>query len=189
MTTITERVENILSERSDSSSDIKQVLKENEVTSEQDKATLVRCDSAMHIFRILEGLEEIHQEVLRGKGELSKDSYIEIEGDNRIAVSKATLHWSKERTAGPARISVGVTKKIGGFKPFELTIESSEHDRFTTSIDTPEEDQLTTDGDIGRWDIRNAEDWDDEFGFYTTPNSLRRGIEERLARVCAPLIA
>jgi len=185
--TVAERVEQIIAERNGASSQSKQVLRDDETFTELDKEVLARCDGAMHTFGVIESLREIHQKVLGGRGELSEDSYLVVE-KGRVAVTKATLSWSEENALEPAQISVSVNKVVGSSKPFELTMGSSQGLEFSTSIDTPEAVQLTRDGDIGRWDIRGIADLDDNLGFFSSPDELRKGLEDRLAKASAQLI-
>jgi hypothetical protein len=187
--TVAERVEQIIAERNGASSQSKQVLRDDETFTELDKEVLARCDGAMHTFGVIESLREIHQKVLGGRGELSEDSYLVVEKD-RVAVAKATLSLRREEgSMEPRQISVSIKKVVGSNRPFELAIESSEDLEFSMSVDTPEADQLTRDGDIGRWDIRGIEDLDDNLGFFSSPDELRSGIEDRLAKVSVQLLA
>ncbi len=183
---ISERVEQIIAEKNRAASQARQVLRDDELT-EVDKRILLRCVNAIYIYGITESLEEIHQKTLGGKGEVSEDAYLEV-GKDRMVMAEATISWQVENTDEPSRISVSVKKSVGSSRPFELVIESSEDLRFTTSIDTPEADAITRDGDIGRWDIRSIQDLDENLGFFSTPDSLRKGIEERLAIASAQLL-
>lgn len=183
---VSERVEKIIAERN-GATQATQVIRDNEAMSELDRSILSRCVNAIHTFDVTESLNEIHQEVLTGRGEVSEDSYLEV-GKDRVAVAEAILSWQDENAVETIQIGVNIRKMVGSSRPFELTIESSEGMGFSASFDTPETDQLTRDGDIGRWDIRDASDLDDDLGFFSSPDDLKRGIEERLAKASAKLI-
>lgn len=99
------------------------------------------------------------------------------------------LSWDNDDTSQSSQIHVTLSKRVSSSKPFDLVIQTSQGLQFATSFDDPTTNQLTRDGDIGRWDIRSAEDLDNEIGFYVTPDDLRKGIEERLAKAFALLIA
>lgn len=182
---ISERVKELIAEKGVVSTQV--VQEGSEVLTNLDNETLDRCMNALRDFGVTENYREINETILNRKGKLSEDLHLEV-GKNRIAVADATLSWSDQESGRHSQIRVSIKKMVDISYPFNLLIESSQGLQFSTSLDDPSSEQLSTDGDIGRWDIRNVGDSDNELGFYTTPNSLRMGIEERLAKVCAQLI-
>lgn len=182
---ILERVQEIITNKCSASTQI--VPENSDMLTELDKVALTRCKNAMQRFGMIDNLRDINEAILKSKGELSEDSYIEVEED-RVAVANSTLLWRAEDTEKFSKIDVTITKRVENNQAFNLVIRLSTGLQFSTSIDDPAADQLSRDGDIGRWDIRTSEDWNNELGFYVTPDDLRKGVEERLAKAFAQVI-
>lgn len=187
---ITEQIEKIIAQRDGEATRSKKIqIDIGSLSEEPEKETLTRCFDTLHSFGVIGSLREINGTLLKEKGELIEDSYLEVDEENRIVKAVTSLSWLNENTNKISQIYVTLTKRINSSEPFDLEIRTSQGLQFSTSFDDPTASQLSRDGDTGRWDIRNVGDLDNELGFYVSPDDLRKGIEERLAKSYASLMS